>query len=76
MPNALNRTERIRYRMFCKNCGKEAPEDSRFCSSCGSSVQANNKKEPVTPRNLSNALVVVVILGVLILTICIGIYLL
>ena len=29
--------------MYCKNCGKEIPNDSRFCQHCGSS-QSNNDK--------------------------------
>ena len=27
--------------MFCQKCGKELPDDAIFCSSCGSSVNAN-----------------------------------
>lgn len=26
--------------MFCKNCGKEMPETSKFCASCGTKVDA------------------------------------
>lgn len=27
--------------MFCKNCGKEIPDGSKFCSECGSQVTSN-----------------------------------
>jgi len=33
--------------MFCKNCGKEVPEDARFCPQCGSPVSiASESPEP------------------------------
>ena len=31
--------------MFCKNCGTQLPDDSRFCTSCGERVEA----EPAAP---------------------------
>jgi uncharacterized membrane protein YvbJ len=33
--------------MFCKNCGKEIPEESKFCPSCGEQISnmAENKQE-------------------------------
>lgn len=24
--------------MYCKNCGKEIPDDSRFCGGCGTNL--------------------------------------
>ncbi len=36
--------------MFCENCGKEIPEDSKFCPECGMAVQSepeNVMQEPV-----------------------------
>ena len=36
--------------MFCENCGKEIPEDSKFCPECGTAVQSepeNVMQEPV-----------------------------
>ncbi len=33
--------------MFCRYCGKEMPDDSSFCSSCGSKVDGTSaNKEP------------------------------
>ena len=36
--------------MFCVKCGKQIEPESKFCSSCGTSVviQANNKTQPTT----------------------------
>ena len=28
--------------MFCKNCGNELPDGSKFCSKCGAAVQAES----------------------------------
>ena len=28
--------------MFCRNCGKELPDDSRFCQACGTSQEVNS----------------------------------
>lgn len=28
--------------MFCRNCGKELPDDSRFCHACGTSREVNS----------------------------------
>ncbi len=29
--------------MFCKNCGKEIPDETKFCSSCGTAVELATK---------------------------------
>ena len=36
--------------MYCKNCGKDNPDNSRFCSSCGFMLvpQENNTGEKVS----------------------------
>ena len=47
--------------MYCSNCGKENPDDGRFCFNCGAqllsqrtnSVQ-NNYKMPLTPQSFSS----------------------
>ncbi len=31
--------------MFCKNCGKEIADDSKFCSFCGTSTESDNSAE-------------------------------
>lgn len=31
--------------MFCKNCGKEIDDNTKFCMNCGSSVNGDNKKQ-------------------------------
>lgn len=33
--------------MFCKNCGTQLPDGTRFCSSCGSSTDPNAPAKPV-----------------------------
>ena len=33
--------------MFCEKCGKEIPENSKFCSSCGTKVVHAESVEPV-----------------------------
>ncbi len=37
--------------MFCKNCGKELPNEVTFCPNCGFKLEENTKKEvPKTDR--------------------------
>ena len=36
-------------KMFCRNCGKQIPTDSKFCSYCGTEV--NNQVEPDAGNN-------------------------
>ena len=31
--------------MFCTNCGKVLPNDSKFCPACGTSVDESSEKE-------------------------------
>ncbi len=31
--------------MFCKNCGKEIPDETKFCSNCGTAVELSTKTE-------------------------------
>jgi len=37
--------------MFCKNCGKEIPEGTSFCTNCGSRVTPEAEVQNVTPEN-------------------------
>lgn len=38
--------------MFCKNCGKEIDDNSKFCQYCGAKiVEPNSKKEFVEALN-------------------------
>ena len=32
--------------MYCKNCGKQIDDDSRFCQHCGTSFTGNSQEEP------------------------------
>ena len=31
--------------MYCKNCGKELPENAKFCPKCGAEQEAVSKKK-------------------------------
>lgn len=52
--------------MFCTNCGKQNPEESKFCSSCGASTEAlppqnkaayiNKKEEMTFSKSISTCL--------------------
>jgi len=42
--------------MFCKNCGRELPEDAKFCVQCGASMkQKAESTEKTTETDTSNA---------------------
>ena len=42
--------------MFCKNCGRELPEDAKFCVQCGASMkQKAESTEKATEADTSNA---------------------
>lgn len=33
--------------MFCKNCGREIPNETKFCSNCGTAIETSTKTEEV-----------------------------
>ena len=42
--------------MFCKNCGRELPDDAKFCVQCGASMkQKAESTEKATETDTSNA---------------------
>jgi hypothetical protein len=36
--------------MYCKNCGKELPDESLFCGYCGAELDENKNETPVGPE--------------------------
>ena len=36
--------------MYCKNCGKDNPDNSRFCSSCGFMLVPQEKSDESAPQ--------------------------
>ena len=36
--------------MYCKNCGRQLKEGTRFCDRCGQSVRKNNQNSQTTKR--------------------------
>jgi hypothetical protein len=36
--------------MFCMNCGKELPQDSKFCRYCGAAQQGGSQTQQVQPQ--------------------------
>lgn len=56
--------------MYCKNCGKQLPDDSKFCSGCGASINSNIN-EP-TKKSKKKPLIICISILVLILIIVIA----
>lgn len=42
--------------MFCKNCGKELPDDARYCHYCGTEQLNTETVQEVAPNGGSNVL--------------------
>ena len=40
--------------MYCKNCGKEIADDSKFCQHCGASLMSSEQREKKVEVELSN----------------------
>lgn len=34
--------------MFCESCGKEMPDDTKFCANCGAKVEIEKSDQPVS----------------------------
>ena len=65
--------------MFCKNCGKEINEGTKFCNHCGASQEATtpqptvaNNTEPMTAPKKNNTLKMVIIAAVVVVCFAIG----
>jgi len=65
--------------MFCKNCGKELKEGTRFCDGCGAPQEASapqptmaNNTEPTTAPKKNNILKMVIIAVVVVVCFAIG----
>lgn len=41
--------------MFCSSCGKQIPDDTKFCPFCGAPVDGANASTPVEPTPVVNA---------------------
>ena len=41
--------------MFCPNCGAELPDNSKFCSGCGATLEAAEETTPVAPEQPAEA---------------------
>ena len=55
--------------MFCRNCGKEIPENTKFCNHCGAaqdSAPAQTTSQPVIPQKPKKGLKI----GGIVLTVC------
>ena len=40
--------------MYCSKCGKELPENAKFCPCCGESVEKVSIEKSILPQSLSN----------------------
>ena len=51
--------------MNCSKCGKENPDDSNFCNSCGSILSSNTPQAPVVSVKRSRMAIAAMVLGIL-----------
>ncbi len=68
--------------MFCKKCGKQLPDGARFCSGCGTSLDAAPVVEPVVaveepPKKPGNKkLIIAIIALVVLIAVGVGVFIL
>ncbi|MBR2876073.1 MAG: zinc-ribbon domain-containing protein, partial [Clostridia bacterium] len=41
--------------MICKNCNKEIPDNSNFCTGCGAPVEHMQAPQPFVPQQKNNS---------------------
>ena len=54
--------------MYCPNCGKEIPDESKFCPECGSTITPKGeeaKKELQTKKKFNILLLISMIIGII-----------
>jgi YD repeat-containing protein len=49
--------------MVCPSCGKQTPEESRLCLSCGAFLPETPRPNPLSARNVSTVLAIVIALA-------------
>lgn len=60
--------------MFCKNCGKELPDESNFCPYCMTKFVEENKTEPIeVKKKKSKALPITIVALVCVVAIIVGV---
>ena len=42
--------------MYCKNCGSQIDDDSKFCDKCGQTISKNEEKNINVEQNVENKL--------------------
>lgn len=59
--------------MFCKQCGQELAEDTKFCSNCGTSTDVSNKIKP--KKKINKKLIIGLCIGIAGLLVIVGLML-
>ena len=66
--------------MYCSKCGKEIPDDSKFCEHCGFQINSKNKVEPKNNEEKYNSnhhnikkAVIVIFSIIIVITVVLGI---